>query len=186
MSETVNMIAPSMNGGITETIGESMEIVATKEPWSEYILKDGTKIRAKQSIVNIVKLDQKNSDGTNVYVLRGQPTLYVIPESYKTVADTSSEIEAIFNDLYEKWYEETKYLSSSQMFENEYYKKIISLGIAVVPVIIARLKKNPEHLFVALNKITNINPVKSENRGKIKKMAEDWILWWEENKNVTG
>jgi hypothetical protein len=128
MSETVNIIAPSMNGGITETIDESMEIVATKEPWSE--------------------------------------------------------IEAIFNDLYEKWYEETKYLSSSQMFENEYYKKIISMGIAIVPVIIARLKETPEHLFVALNKITNINPVKSENRGKIKKMAEDWILWWEENKNV--
>jgi hypothetical protein len=173
MREAVNIMVPSMNGGITEAIGESMEIVAAKEPWSEYILKDGTKIRAKQSIESIVKLDQKNSDGTNVYILRGQ-----------TVAD-SNEIETTFNNLYEKWYEEIKYLSSSQMFENEYYKKIISLGIAVVPIIIARLKETPEHLFVALNKITNINPVKNENRGKIKKMAEDWILWWEENKNVT-
>jgi hypothetical protein len=91
-------------------------------------------------------------------------------------------IKLVFDILYKKWYEETKYLSSSKKFENKYYEKIISLGMDVVPILIDTLKESPEHLFVALNKITKQNPVKIEDRGKIKKMTEDWILWWEQNK----
>lgn len=100
---------------------------------------------------------------------------------YKTLTDSRSGIAAVFNDFYEKWYEETKYLSSPGMFKNIYYKKIISLGMDVVPVIINKLKETPCHLFFALHEITGVNPVKSENRGNIKKMSDDWIAWWERN-----
>jgi hypothetical protein len=80
MADKVKVLAPNPNGPLVETIGESMDIIEIKEPWAEYILEDGTKIKAKQAIVNIVKLDQKNPDGTPVYVLQGQPMMLVIPK----------------------------------------------------------------------------------------------------------
>jgi len=80
MAEKMKVLAPDpTTGKLSETIGENMNILELKEPWSEYILEDGNKIRARQAIVNIVKLDQKNPDGTPVYLLQSQPMMLVIP-----------------------------------------------------------------------------------------------------------
>ncbi|GHV82533.1 hypothetical protein AGMMS49991_10910 [Spirochaetia bacterium] len=89
----------------------------------------------------------------------------------------NTEIE--FNTYYMKWQEETAFQSTAEMFQNSNYQKIINLGKEAIPYIIDILRKKPDHLFVALNKITGINPVKPENRGKINGMAKDWIMWWE-------
>jgi hypothetical protein len=67
MSDKIKVMAPTQDGKFHETIGESMEIVSSKEPWSEYVLEDNTKIKAKQTVANIIKLDQKNPDGTPVF-----------------------------------------------------------------------------------------------------------------------
>jgi hypothetical protein len=80
MADKVKFSFPDPSGHLVETIGESMDIIENKEPWSEYVLEDGTKIKAKQTVVSIVKLDQKNPDGTSVYVLQGQPVMFVIPK----------------------------------------------------------------------------------------------------------
>jgi hypothetical protein len=80
MADKIKVLAPYPNGQLTETIGESMDIIEFKEPWAEYVLEDGTKIKAKQAVLNIVRLDQKNPDGTPVYVLQGQPMMLVIPK----------------------------------------------------------------------------------------------------------
>jgi hypothetical protein len=80
MAEKMMVHAPDPTGKMKEMLGESMDIVESKEPWSEYILEDGTKIKAKQAVVNIVRLDQKNADGTPVYMLQGQPMMLVIPK----------------------------------------------------------------------------------------------------------
>jgi ribosomal protein L5 len=93
------------------------------------------------------------------------------------------KIENEFNAYFEKWQEETGFQSTSEMFQNKNYQNIIKLGKSAVPYIIGKLRKNPEHLFVALHKITGINPVKSENRGKIDQMANDWIMWWESTRS---
>ena len=79
MAEKMKVLAPDVTGKLSETIGENMDIVEFKEPWSEYVLGDGTKIRARQAAVNIVKLEQKNPDGTPVYLLQSQPMMLVIP-----------------------------------------------------------------------------------------------------------
>jgi hypothetical protein len=79
MGDRVKILVPDQGGNMTEAIGQNMEIVEAKEPWSEYILEDGTKIRAKQPVVCIVKLDQKASNGTDVYVMQGQTIMHVIP-----------------------------------------------------------------------------------------------------------
>jgi hypothetical protein len=80
MADKIKVLAPNPNGQLTETIGDSMDIIESKEPWAEYVLEDGTKIKAKQAVVHIVRLDQKNPDGTPVYVLQGQPMMFVIPK----------------------------------------------------------------------------------------------------------
>jgi hypothetical protein len=80
MGDRIKVLAPDPTGKLVETIGENMELKVVNEPWSEYILEDDTKIRAKQTVVNIVKLDQKNPDGTSVYLLQGQPMMLVIPK----------------------------------------------------------------------------------------------------------
>jgi hypothetical protein len=133
------------------------------------------------------------SEGNNIpffgqytnYALSKFNVLILSTPGNKTLADSRTEIKSVFDNFYEKWHEETKYLSSpTMMFENRYYKKIISLGMVVVPVIINKLKETPCHLFFALYKITGINPVRPENRGNIEKMSNDWIAWWEQNENV--
>ena len=80
MGEKVKVPVPDINGNITEAIGLNMEIISMKEPWSEYILENGTKIRARQAVISIVKLDQKNVDGSDAYMLQSQSMLHVIPE----------------------------------------------------------------------------------------------------------
>jgi hypothetical protein len=117
-----------------------------------------------------------SSDALDCY----EQTLDLIEKNKAMLDQNAGEFES----YYQKWDEETRYLSSSKMFENEYYKKIISLGKDVVPAIISKLKESPTHLFVALNKITGEDPVKREHWGKVKNMAEDWIAWWEQNKDA--
>jgi hypothetical protein len=165
MAEKMKIRVPDPKAGnLSEAIDENMDILESKEPQSEYVLEDGTKIKTKQAAINIVKLDLKNPDGTPVYV--------------------NDSIDVIFKEYYTKWYNETKYLSSPKMFENKHYRDIISLGISVVPSIIKKLRKEPVHLFEALTEITGHDPVPESHWGDGEQMALDWISWWEEKERV--
>jgi hypothetical protein len=76
---TVPLINP--DGSSSQEIGTLMEITESKEPWSEYTLENGTKIRCKQTVVSIVELDnQKNQNGVPVYVIQAQQLMNVIPK----------------------------------------------------------------------------------------------------------
>ena len=96
------------------------------------------------------------------------------------LVNSNNCVEVIFREYYDKWYNETKYLSSSKMFENKNYRDINSLGINVVPSIIKKLKEEPVHLFEALVEITGKDPVPENHWGDVDQMARDWISWWEE------
>ncbi|GHV32586.1 hypothetical protein AGMMS4952_23200 [Spirochaetia bacterium] len=80
MGDKIKVLAPGPDGKGVPTIGETMEIVQSTEPWSEYILEDGNKIRVKQAVVSIIKLDQPAPDGTPAYMMQGQPIMMVIPK----------------------------------------------------------------------------------------------------------
>ncbi|MGB8689563.1 MAG: hypothetical protein WCD53_19790 [Microcoleus sp.] len=54
-------------------------------------------------------------------------------------------------------------------------------GRPVVPLILRDLEQKPDHWFWALRAITGDNPVKSEQRGRMKLMAQAWIQWGKEN-----
>jgi len=93
---------------------------------------------------------------------------------------TNGGVEVIFREYYDKWYNETKYLSSPKIFENKHYRDIISLGNIVVPSIIKKLREEPADLFKALVEITGQDPVPESHWGDIEQMSQDWINWWEE------
>jgi hypothetical protein len=62
------------------------------------------------------------------------------------------------------------------------YQRIIGLGKPAIPLILSELKDElrrgePDDWFQALWAIADETPVKEENRGRIRRMAEDWISW---------
>jgi hypothetical protein len=81
MGDKVSITAPTENSVITDAIGENMEIVEAKEPWCEYILEDGTKIRARQAVISIVKIERGAPDGTDLYIMQGQTLMQVIAQN---------------------------------------------------------------------------------------------------------
>lgn len=63
---------------------------------------------------------------------------------------------------------------------NESYQSIIGMGTPAVPLILAELAKRPDHWFWALRAITGANPVRSEQRGRLREMAGAWLNWGKE------
>jgi hypothetical protein len=67
-------------GTTVQEIGTVVKVIQSDEPWSEYILEDGTKLRMKQTVVNVVKLDKVDDHGDPIYSIQSQQTLSVIPQ----------------------------------------------------------------------------------------------------------
>jgi hypothetical protein len=81
MADKIKVPLVNPNGTTSHEIGTLMEVIESKEPWSEYVLEDGTKIRLKQTLVNVVRLDdKKNLNGEPVYSIQSQPTMSIIPK----------------------------------------------------------------------------------------------------------
>jgi hypothetical protein len=94
----------------------------------------------------------------------------------------TAEIEVTFLELAEQWRRETGMMSLvTKMSMHPAYQRIIGMGQAVVPLILRELEQEPDHWFWALQAITGANPVKLEQRGRLKQMAEAWIQWGREN-----
>jgi hypothetical protein len=93
-------------------------------------------------------------------------------------SEVPSEISNRFHILANQWQSEVEGISSTAtMSEHPAYKEIISMGNKIVPLLLQELKKNPLYWLLALNEITGVNPIKPEQRGKIKQMAEAWLEW---------
>ena len=114
----------------------------------------------------------------------GEKVKTIVREPAENLMDTTQTVDTLFNNFFDLWYDETKYISSSKRFENQHYKNIIALGVYVVPCIISKLKTTPAHLFEALTQITGENPVPEAHWGDITQMAEDWVRWWENKPHV--
>lgn len=57
------------------------------------------------------------------------------------------------------------------------YQAIIGLGPAAIPFILHEVEHNLDHWFWALRAITGADPVPVESRGKLRKMAQAWLVW---------
>lgn len=89
--------------------------------------------------------------------------------------------EERFRELADQWKRERDHYSSSTttIASHPAYQEIIRIGKEAVPLIIAELKKHPDHWFTALHQITGAGPVPEESRGNLKEIAKAWIEWYE-------
>ena len=86
--------------------------------------------------------------------------------------------ESAFRKLADKWKQETAHLSSDhEMSMHPAYQRIIGMGPAVVPSLLAELKRDPNHWFWALRSITGENPVSENARGRLDAMITAWLDW---------
>ena len=98
--------------------------------------------------------------------------------SNSNTAPKTKKVRHQFEELFEKWYAETALLSSgTAIVSHSAYLKIINMGEVVIPFILMKLQKNPQHLFYALYQITGENPVPLAHAGNIEKMTADWLDW---------
>lgn len=61
--------------------------------------------------------------------------------------------------------------------DNAAYQKIIAMGAAAIPLLLAELKRAPDDWFLALHAITGSDPVPKRIRGDVGKMAVAWLRW---------
>ena len=83
-----------------------------------------------------------------------------------------------FERLVEEWKHDTRFMSSPiEKAAHPAYRRIISMGRPVLPLLLQELQREPNHWFTALSAITGENPVPEEARGRIGRMAQHWIDW---------
>jgi len=69
------------DGSVSQEMGTIMEVTDSKEPWSEYTLEDGTRIRIKHTLVNVSRLESKTApNGDPIYSIQLQQAMSVIPK----------------------------------------------------------------------------------------------------------
>jgi hypothetical protein len=87
-----------------------------------------------------------------------------------------------FDRLAVTWKTEVRFLSNiNEKCSHAAYQQIIEMGQDVVPLILEELRREPDHWFAALRKLTGENPVPPEARGKLKEMTFAWLEWAEKH-----
>ena len=83
-----------------------------------------------------------------------------------------------FEQLRDEWKSESRYLSNTAQIAMLWsYQQIIGMGLAVVPLILAELRRETDHWFWALEAISGENPVRPEAAGDVEQMAKAWLDW---------
>jgi hypothetical protein len=64
--------------------GESVEFDPVREEWSTYTCQDGTTLRLRSVVTEIIRLDEYNPQGDPIYMINSQNILRAdIPEKLK-------------------------------------------------------------------------------------------------------
>lgn len=101
---------------------------------------------------------------------------YRFPVTRRPLSDAEK-----FYSLAEAWRQDVRFTSSlTEMILHPAYQRIIGMGFEVVPFLLHELGRKPDHWFWALTAITGADPVPTEDRGKVRKMAEAWLRWGKE------
>lgn len=95
---------------------------------------------------------------------------------------TAETVEHRFRRLEAVWKAETWYHSNPEkIIGHPAFQEIISMGEAVVPLMLRDLEQQPRLWVWALPEITGANPVREEDAGNITKMSEAWLEWARRN-----
>lgn len=64
--------------------GEPVGVETSSEPWAQYSLEDGTKVKAKIVLLDAVRLDKHNDQGEPIYQFQFQQILGIVaPDQLK-------------------------------------------------------------------------------------------------------
>ncbi|HEU4463177.1 MAG TPA: hypothetical protein VFR75_11350 [Solirubrobacterales bacterium] len=118
----------------------------------------------------------KTQYGTVVH-LRHLPSAILAPPVAGTVDDPPANQR--FEDLASQWEAETEFMSrQSQTVMHPAYQQIIGMGPAAVPLLLERLRDNPDNWFWALTAITGEDPGKDSST--LLEAREAWLQWGRE------
>ncbi|MEE3717623.1 hypothetical protein V2H45_12735 [Tumidithrix elongata RA019] len=187
-NQSASFIIPkSMKFGETEE-SDAVNIIETIS--TLYKLKEEENLSDRDLVISIVDYIHEKSDEFPSFseadelcfiqrltsLLKFNPSGKIM--SIRTHRDSVADLEARFQFLSSQWKKETCHMSLiSNIVSHPAYQQIIKMGSKVVPLILQELSKEPDHWFPALRAITGENPVMSEDKGRIKKMAEAWLDW---------
>src|SRR5262245_21713932 len=91
-------------------------------------------------------------------------------------------VEERFRRLETTWLDEIGYSSSPTELRGHWaIQEIVSMGEAVVPLMLRDLDKEAHFWVWALHRITGAYPVPAPDRGNLKKMSEAWVRWGKEH-----
>lgn len=91
-------------------------------------------------------------------------------------AEVSPRLREQFEELADQWTAETALLSSiPQRTMHWTYQRIIGLGPDVVPLILDRLARTPDHWFWALSALTGVDPARG--RQTVDGAVDAWLEW---------
>ena len=83
-----------------------------------------------------------------------------------------------FRRLTDEWKSQAEFLSSpTAIAALPAYQSIIAMGSEAIPLILDELRREPDHWFVALKRITGEDPVPEDVRGNLDLMAQAWLSW---------
>ena len=97
------------------------------------------------------------------------------------VRATTQENWLRFLRLVTEWRDQRGAMSSiSEAAMCPAYQSILGMGPIAVPFLLAQLRSEgngPDHWFWALKAISGADPVRDEDRGNLRRMAQAWLKW---------
>jgi hypothetical protein len=103
------------------------------------------------------------------------------PEQYDLDLDLCVAPETTFRQLVDQWRQERGASSSTtEILLCPSYQSIIGMGEQAIPLILAQMESegdDPDQWFWALQILGHANPVREEDEGNFRAMAEAWFGW---------
>jgi len=104
-----------------------------------------------------------------------------VPEEYRHDLCANYLLQDEFHSLVKKWRKDTQYFSSiTKMVQHPAYRRIIDMGIDVLPYLFDELNQRPDHWLVALNAITGEDP--APEKSTFDEAVQAWLAWGREKR----
>jgi hypothetical protein len=105
-----------------------------------------------------------------------------VPTKIPVSALPAETLEERFRRLESLWTAETGHLSSTtKIVHHPAFQEILTLGPAVIPLILRDLEARPRLWVWALSRITGVDPIAKSDYGNIANMSKTWLRWAKEN-----
>lgn len=122
--------------------------------------------------------------GAGLDAVRVEQRIFDLRNDYRrsfAITYREAALADLFHSLTEEWRSATRFQSSmAQITAHPSYRAIARLGDEVVPLLLRDMQRTHAPWFGALREITGIDPVRPDQHGDIRAMAEAWLCWGRE------